>query len=85
MYVQEWGKGAESRKQRREEAKNKRLENEIAQKISAAVEDANHDWRKSNKETQTQETVVIDFFDEEDFTSDNVKLSTILAYLVENY
>jgi len=77
MDVQERGKRAESRKRRKEEAEHEMRENEIAEEISAAiVGDVKYDGHcdsQSNKETQTEEAVVIDFF-YEDFTSDDDKV-----------
>jgi len=82
MDIQEQDKRAESKKRRREEAEHERQENEIAEEISAAVVgDVNNDDRDNSqlrKETQsvTEQTVVIDFFNEDDFTSDNDKYYT---------
>ena len=79
--VQERDQRAESRKRRREEVEQGRQDDAIAEEIAAVIDNQEWDDGLWDKETQTKHTgnLVVDFFDEDDFTSDDEKILYWLA------
>ena len=74
--VQEWDQRAENRKRRREEVEQDRQDDAIAEEIAAVIDNQEWDDGLWDKETQTKHTgnLVVDFFGEDDFTSDDEKV-----------